>query len=296
MSSAFTRVSVLAMVGVAAALAGCEGQLDVTLSRGDALTISSLQPEVRGVLLQTESGSPTRLSSDALAGEDLLDWTTGERRLLIDISDAGSARYTGAGLVVAASGGDVRFMDDTRARDLEPVATDGPISAVDFRVEEDEEQTLWLRLEPHFSVTDPRLDGVETARFRPVIRAVLPDNARQLSGTVSRTVLESAECRPGAANAEDDDIGAAIYLFPEGLAQFTDYVEGGNFNPLAAGALRREGDDDYGYMIRDVPAGGYVAALFCFADLDAPNRLDNLAALRAEAINVDADDSVFDID
>ena len=166
---------------------------------------------------------------------------------------------------------------------------------MDFQVTEDEAQTLWLRLEPHFSVTDPRLDGLETARFRPVIRAVLPDDARQLRGVVSRAVLESAECRPEAANAEDDAVGAAMYLFPENLGQFTDYVEGGSFNPLAAGALRRQDDGDYGYAIGDVPAGRYVGALFCFADLDAPDRLDGLVSLRAESINVDAAESVFDI-
>jgi hypothetical protein len=289
------RVLSLITAALTVTLVACEGQLAVELSRGDALTISELQPEIRGVILQTDGGAPTRFDTDALSGEDLLAWTVGERRALLDLSDASSARYTGVGLVVAATGGRVRFADDTQERNLEPVATDGPIAVVDFRVEEDEEQTLWLRLEPHFSVTDPRLDGVETARFRPVIRAVSPGDARQLSGVVSRAVLESAECRPDAVNAEDDDIGAAVYLFPAALGQFTDYVEGGAFNPLAAGALRRQEDGDYGYVMADVAAGGYVAALFCFADLDAPDRLDGLAALRAESINVDAPESVFDI-
>lgn len=289
------HVGALGAVAVTLLLMACEGQVSVELSRGDAVTLRAFQPEIRGVILQTGGGTPARFDTDALTGEDLLAWRVGERRAVLDLNDAGSARYTGAGLVVATSGGRVQFSDDSRERALEPVATDGPIAAVDFQVTEDEAQTLWLRLEPHFSVTDPRLDGLETARFRPVIRAVLPDDARQLRGVVSRAVLESAECRPEAANAEDDAVGAAMYLFPENLGQFTDYVEGGGFNPLAAGALRRQDDGDYGYAIGDVPAGRYVGALFCFADLDAPDRLDGLVALRAESINVDAAESVFDI-
>ncbi len=277
-------------------IAACEGQLVVELSRGDSLTMTQLQPEVRGIVLQRSDQSRVRLEGNGLTGADLLAWSTGERRAVVDVSEVPSGRFSGVGLVVATSGGRVRFNDDSTQRNLAPVGAEGPIAAIDLRIDEDEEQTLWLRLEPHFSVTDPRLEDATTARFRPVIRAVQPDRARQLSGVVARSLLESAECRPDAASVDDgESVGAAIYLYDGAVAQFNDYVEGSAFNPLAAGALRRQANNDYRYEILDVPPGAYVVALFCNADQDRPDQLDLLAALRAEAVDVDATDVTVDL-
>lgn len=277
-------------------MAACEGQLVVELSRGDSLTMTELRPEVRGIVLQREDQSRTRLDGGGLSGADLLAWSTGERRVVVDVSEVPSGRFTGVGLVVATSGGRVRFRDDSARRNLAPVGAEGPIAAIDLRIDEDEEQTLWLRLEPHFSVTDPSLDDASSARFRPVIRAVQPDRARQLSGVVPRTLLESAECRPDAASVDQGEtVGAAVYLYEGTVSQFNDYVEGSAFNPLAAGALRRQANNDYRYEIFDLPPGSYVAALFCNADQDRPDQLDLLPALRTEAVEVDATDTILDL-
>lgn len=270
-------------------LAGCEGQLTVELARSDSANLESFSPQITGLELRDESGNLQRIDSEALRSLDLQALASGERRVLIDGDEIVAGRYTGVRLRLSGSGGRVRFSDGTGEVTLAPVAAD--FAAIELRLNEDDDARLRLVLEPHFSLTPPT-DTTATARLRPVLRATPADNARQISGTVTRALVEGPECRD---STERPALGAAVYLYAADAVGFNDYVEGGSFNPLAAAALRFE-DPDYRYRLVDVPEGSYTLALVCAADLDRPQSDEGLATQRLIAVMVGAEDVEVDLD
>lgn len=270
-------------------LTGCESELTVELARGDTVNLETFSPQIIGLELRDEAGNLLRIDSEALSALDLQTLASGERRVLVNGDEIVAGRYNGVRLRLASSGGRVRFRDSAGEVSLTPVTADfAPIS---LRLNDDDDTTLRLVLEPHFSLTPP-VDATATARLRPVLRATLADNAREISGTVASGLVEGPECRNSSARPA---LGAAVYLYAADAAGFNDYVEGGSFNPLAAAALRFE-SPEYRYRLIDVPEGSYTLALVCAADLDRPQSNEGLATQRLIAVTVGEEAAVIDIE
>ena len=271
-------------------LAACEAQLNVEVSRGDALTLTALSPQITGVVLQRSDGTTVTLRSDALRSQDLITLAPGETRRLIDDLTVSAGRFTGAALLFAASGGTaVTDVDDT---ELDLVPADGRFASIDLQIAEDETATLQVVLEPQFSLTDQRATLQPNARFRPLARAGLPEALADIQGDVAAALVQGSNCRNQAAPAE----GAAVYAFgAQSLTTLGDFIEDAALNPVALGAVRFDQDRNiYRYRITDLPAGDYTLGLFCFADLDTPLGAEGLTALRRVERSLDRSDITVD--
>lgn len=284
------RVFIQGLVGALGVLmVGCEGALTVELARADTANVESFSPQITGLELRDEAGNSLRIDSEALRDLDLQALASGERRVLVDGDEIVAGRYTGLRLRLAGSGGQVRFRDRAGEIALAPVTAD--FASIDLRLNEDDDASLRLVLEPHFSLTPP-VDNATSARFRPVLRATPADNAREISGTVANGLVEGPECRDSSSRPA---LGAAVYLYAADAVDFNDYVEGGGFNPLAAAALRFE-DPEYRYRLIDIPEGRYTLALVCAADLDRPQSDEGLATQRLIDVMVGQEAVEIDID
>jgi hypothetical protein len=275
--------------GLGLLLLGCEGQLSVELGRGDTQTVERFSPRIVGLELRDEGGNLLRIDSEALRDLDLQTLASGERRVLVGGDEIVAGRYTGVRLRFAGSGGQVRFRGSSAERPLQLVT--GDFAPINLRLNEDDDQTLRLVLEPQFSLTPPA-DASASARLRPVLRAIVADQARTLSGRVATTLVEGPECRNSSTRPA---LGAAVYLYAADAVGFNDYLEGGAFNPLAAASLRFEGEA-YRYRLMDVAAGSYTLALVCAADLDRPQTNEGLATQRLIAVTVADEDVEVDLD
>lgn len=277
----------LALLG----LAGCEGRVTVELGRGGTVDVERLTPRLTGVELQQEGGTTLTLAGADLRDLDLLTLTPGERRVLVREARVGVSRLVGVRPRLEATGGRLRYTDGATERTLSPVVPG--FTLLDRRLRENDELTLRLTLEPHFSVPRPDPQVTGNVRLRPLLRAVFDDQAGALTGLVAGPLVEGPECRNGSS--PEAVRGAMVYLYPEGLAVFSDYAEGSPGNPLAAAALVAEGAD-YRFRFADLPRGGYVLGLVCQADRDQPQTADGLAVERLLAVQVSEDSAEVRLD
>lgn len=276
-----------ALMAAGLLLAGCESTLSVEVARGDSLTLTAFSPQITGVVLRQQGGGTVRLSSDALRDLDLQTLDSDSPTILFDSRDIPVARYTGIALTFADNGGTVTTTFDNTELTVVPVS--GAFGDIDLQIDEDESPTLRITLEPHLSVTDQRTTTTTQARFLPLVRAGVPGDLRQVTGTVNAGLVQGANCRNAAAPAE----GAAIYAYAVQDLSAADYLEGAQINPVAVGAIIHDAPD-YRYRLGNLPAGDYTLALFCAADTDAPATAEGLTPLRSIEFTLGGSDATVD--
>jgi hypothetical protein len=239
-------------------LSGCDPQFTADLATDPPADpdITAVQVNLRGLeFRQADGGSPT-LKFRSGERVDLLElWSGREPLRLFTDEELPAGQYTGVRLL---------FDDDvdrnlvaTRESDFPLVLEDGDFAAIDFKVEEDEdnEEAFTLMLDLRQSL---RFDGTdEEYTLVPRLRAVRTKDAARIEGDVTFS------CPTGTSLST----GGAVYAF-KGQDVQPDDLDGVTPEPLATTRV----DDSLlvrpRYELRFLPAGNYTLALTCRGDED----------------------------
>ncbi len=124
--------------------------------------------------------------------------------------------------------------------------------------------------------------GTSEYTLSPVTRMVETSKSSQISGTVATTHLTGTDCTDSNA----------VYLF-KGHDSDTDDIDGQIPNPLTSTLI----DSNRRYTLGFIPAGDYTLAVVCNADIDQPDRNNELAFTTTLNLTVEEGrDETVDID
>jgi hypothetical protein len=247
-------------------LSGCDPQFtaDLTTDPPADPDITAVQVNLRGLEFRQADGSLPTLEFRSGERVDLLKlWSDREPMRLFTDEELPAGQYTGVRLL---------FDEDvdqnivaTQESDFPLVLEDGDFAAVDFKIDEDDndEEALTLMLDLRQSL---RFDGTdEEYTLAPRLRAVRTADAARIEGDVTFS------CPTGTSLST----GGAVYAF-KGQNVEPDDLDGLAPEPLATTRV----DDTLNlrprYELRFLPAGDYTLALTCRGDEDLLGVDDNL--------------------
>ncbi len=266
MQTAFLpRAAALALI--AAALAGCETQLDIDLTSGSIDEIDEVVLQINAIELRREDGSTRKIELDPTADPDLLDYRDGELFSLVGGEDVGTGSYNGVRLLYDSDGSTLHRSEDDAGEDIDIEVPSSPAYAeVDFSLGEDDQEQLVIELDPRFSLIDRTDAGSNDYQLQPVLRAAIASTTGSIGGRIDDSLVTGNACRrDGRAIGE----GVAIYVYEGTITTPFDFVSSASNRPIAAARLRGSANN-YRYEIGLLAPGDYTVALTCDADRDAP--------------------------
>jgi len=267
------------------ALTACESSVTVDFST-DAPTDEVLEARMglAGVEFETEDGGTRTIDFNDTDFVDLLDYTSSRTYGLATKNDLSEGGYTGIRPIFDAEDGDTQAtltMADGGEVDLQ-LGSDVPFAAVDFDIKDSDSDdvALLVAMDLRLSLvdTDEDDDGNDWV-LRPVMRAVLAEDASAISGSVSGSRVE--RCQNGNETLGD---GVTVYLFGGNDVTPDDY-DGTAPDPIATAPVV-QGDAGWRYRIEVLQAGDYTVALTCDGNDEYPSDDDS------DDIDFVADDNV----
>jgi hypothetical protein len=247
-------------------LSGCDPQFtaDLTTDPPADPDITAVQVNLRGLEFRQSDGSLPTLEFRSGERVDLLKlWSDREPMRLFTDEELPAGQYTGVRLL---------FDEDvdqnivaTQEGDFPLVLEDGDFAAVDFRVDEDDndEEALTLMLDLRQSLRFGETD--EEYTLAPRLRAVRTADAARIEGDITFS------CPSGTSLST----GGAVYAF-EGQDVEPDDLDGLAPEPLATTRVDDTLTLQPRYELRFLPAGDYTLALTCRGDEDLLGVDDNL--------------------
>jgi hypothetical protein len=248
----------LTLAALGLLLSGCDPQFtaDLTTDPPANPDITAVQVNLRGLEFRQADGKRPTLEFRSGERVDLLKlWSDPEPLRLFTDEELPAGQYTGVRLL---------FDDDvdqnvvaTLESDFPLVLEDGDFAAVDFKVEEDDdnEEAFTLMLDLRQSL---RFDGTdEEYTLVPRLRAVRTEDAARIEGDVTFS------CPTGTSLST----GGAVYAF-QGQDVQPDDLDGLTPEPLATTRVDGSLSVRPRYELRFLPAGKYTLALTCRADED----------------------------
>jgi len=269
----------LILVGLA--LGGCRGSVstDLTADAPADQQIAGINVDVLGVEFQRSDQTTEKLEFTAGEPTDLITLLEdGSFRLFTD-EELTEGSYTGVRLLLEDNDDASVVLND--GNDFPLRLTEGTYAPVDFTVEEDQSSsrslvlTLDLRKSLSFSEDD------QEYMLTPVLRAVDPDDAGQVSGNVNIT------CPVGTSLQE----GGAVYAF-EGEDIDPAEIDGTDPEPYATTTVVSDLGGPFIYALRALPSGDYTIALTCDGNDDTPSTGDDIRFQRSANVSVDDADTV----
>ncbi len=250
---------------VVSLLAACEDG-SITLSVADAPIDDAERVVVqfRSVVFEQEDGTRQTVALEPAQSIDLSALTGGESEALVSARAIPPGNYRAIEFVVGGSSTTqesyVDFTDGTRRSLFVPTASrNGLRVPVDFEIREEEDIALTV----DFDLRRSLFIASERVELRPALRAVFDDEVGIVSGRVAASLLPSG-CSP------------AVYIY-EGANATPDDIGGSGTQPLSSSLVRLDNaTGDFRYAIGFIEAGSYTLALTCDADLDAPDRNDDI--------------------
>lgn len=239
-------------------LSGCDPQFtaDLTTDPPADPDITAVQVNLRGLEFRQAGGERPTLEFRSGERVDLLKlWSDREPLRLFTDEELPAGQYTGVRLL---------FDDDvdqnvvaTLESEFPLVLEEGDFAAVDFKVEEDDdnEEAFTLMLDLRQSL---RFDGTdEEYTLAPQLRAVRTEDAARIEGDVTFS------CPTGTSLGT----GGAVYAF-QGRDVQPDDLDGLTPEPLATTRVDYSLPAQPRYELRFLPAGNYTLALTCRGDED----------------------------
>jgi hypothetical protein len=266
----------LVLVGLA--LGGCRGSVstDLTADAPADAEIAGINVDVLGVEFQRSDQTTEKLEFTAGEPTDLITLLEdGSFRLFTD-EELTEGSYTGVRLLLEESDDATVVLIDSNEFPLRLV--EGTYAPVDFTVEEDQSsnRSLLLTLDLRKSLSFSEDDQEYT--LTPVLRAVDPEDAGQVSGNVNVT------CPAGTSLEE----GGAVYAF-EGEDIEPTEIDGTDPEPYATTTVVSDLGGPFTYALRALPSGDYTIALTCNGNDDTPSAGDDIRFQRTSNVSVDAD-------
>ncbi|MDM4769703.1 DUF4382 domain-containing protein [Solimonas sp. SE-A11] len=262
-------------------LCACEAKLDVDLTDGPIDGAESVVLRLTGIQLLKDDGNRVTINVDA--DVDLLQYRNGSTLRLAEGEEVPAARYVGAQLVFADSGSYVGRSDGSQV----PIVAPGTqaYADLDLNVGDDDEAGLLLDLELRFSLDD-QLSTLGNYALVPVLRAMDPEDAGEVSGKVANALVEDADCRQGRSLLR----GVSVYAYEGTGVTPVDYARNRitGIQPVSAAAVYDDGDGGYRYRFAYLPEGDYTLALTCDADSERPAIVDDLGFLQRRNATVNA--------
>jgi len=248
----------LAFAAMGLLLSGCDPQFtaDLTTDPPADPGITAVQVNLRGLEFRRADGANPTLEFRSGERVDLLKLRSDPEPLrLFTDEELPVGQYTGVRLL---------FDDDvdqnlvaTQEGDFPLVLEDGDFAAVDFKVEEDDdnEEAFTLMLDLRQSLS---FDGTdEEYTLEPRLRTVRTKDAARIEGDVTFS------CPTGTSLT----MGGAVYAF-EGQDVPPDDLDGLTPEPLATTRVDYTLTLQPRYELRFLPAGDYTLALTCRGDED----------------------------
>ena len=262
-------------------LGACEAKLDVDLTDGPIDGAESVVLRLAGIQLLKDDGS--RVTLDVDADVDLLQYRNGATLRLAEGEEVPAARYVGAHLVFADSGSYVGRSDGSQVAIVPPETQE--FADLDLDVGDDDEAGLLLDLELRVSLDD-QVSTLGNYALVPVLRALDPEDAGEVSGKVANALVEDADCRQGRSLLR----GVSVYAYEGAGVTPVDYARSRvtGIQPVSAAAAYDDGDGGYRYSFAYLPEGNYTLALTCDADSERPAVIDNLDFLQRRNATVNA--------
>jgi len=262
-------------------LAACEAQLDVDLTDGPIDGAESVVLHLTGIQLLKEDGNRVTLDLDHEV--DLLQYRNGSTLRLVEGEEVPAARYVGAHLVFAEDGSYVGRSDGSQVPVVPPETQE--FADLDLDVGDDDEASLLLDLELRFSLDD-QLSTSGNYALTPVLRALDPEDAGEVSGKVANALVEDADCRQGRSLLR----GVGVYAYEGTGVTPVDYARSrvSGTQPVSATAVYDDGDGGYRYRFAFLPEGDYTLALTCNADNEQPAVVNDLDFQQRRNVTVNA--------
>jgi len=136
-----------------------------------------------------------------------------------------------------------------------------------FEIAANEQLNLMLDFDLRKSIV---LQG-NSYKLRPTLRMVNKNNTNNISGTIDISLLTAVHCSDA-----NPATGNAVYLFTGTSVIPSDISNANSKLETSARIKLNQQTGNYEYTIGYVPVGDYTLAFTCQADLDNPDRKDNI--------------------
>lgn len=262
-------------------ISACEAKLDIDLTDGPIDGAESVVLRLTGIQLLKDDGG--RVTVDLASDVDLLQYRNGATLRLADGEEVPAAHYVGAHLVFGEDGSYVGRSDGSQVPVIPPETQE--FADLDLDVGDDDEARLLLDLELRFSLDD-QLSTQGNYALVPVLRALDPDEAGEVSGKVADALVEDADCRQGRSLLR----GVSVYAYEGTGVTPVDYARSRvtGIQPVSSTAVYDDSDGGYRYRFAFLPEGNYTLALTCNADSERPAVADDLDFSQRRNVTVNA--------
>ena len=271
----------IAIVAVAAALAGCEGTVSVDLGTTAPAdpAISQVLVELDGVQFRKGGGGVESLEFDSPQQVDLMTYLDGNDFRVFTEEQLSDGSYTGVRLLFGDDEDEENRVILTDGRDFPLAVSSGDaFGDVDFTVDKDDSSNdsvqLTLDLRQSLLFNDDNDDGTV---ITPVIRAIRVEDAGGVAGNVS------VSCPANSA--------LAIYLYTGDVTP--DDRDNAGVEPyLTTGVGLNGSSSSSGYAFPFLPEGTYTLASTCRGNDETPTVSEDLNFQNIVTVDVEADSSV----
>jgi hypothetical protein len=270
----------LAVLGLLALLAGCEGE--VTMDLGTELpadpNITQVVVDLRGLELTKSSGGTETLEFTSSEQVDLIDLAEDNGVLrLFTAEQLSEGTYTGVRLLLDEDRADDAFVSTSAGRQFPLNLADADAAPLSFDVEDNESSsdsfTLLLDLRKSLSFDEDSDEYTLT----PTLRTVDTSEMSRIEGNVSVT------CPAG-----DTLERGAVYLF-QNRDVTPDDIDGAGVEPFATAPIfTSTSGGGFFYALRYLPAGSYTLAVTCIGNDEEPSTDEDLEF--RNVVNVELDD------
>lgn len=277
------RLAAVLLLPTLLLLSACEGQLIVDISAAPPDDASSVHLAVTSVELLTSDGSLITVTPEDSNTFDLLAYTDGTTRRLIDEEADVAGDYIGLRLRFDTE--DAYVTTSSGAAYPIDLLSAGEYAALSLQLDSSSSSALVVLLDLRFSLTDRRED-LGHYQMIPVFRVVDADTAGGIVGSIASAQVQDSTCRAGRSAG----VGVAAYLYAGADVTPLDYYDSGSSTraaqPIASADVRLDSDGDWHFTLPFVAPGDYTVAWTCEGDDEQPRNDDGLVFRASTSVSV----------